>query len=81
MGKDKQQKKSDDDEVFISEGAAYRLVCKSTTEVTSPLPEAIGFEKWVFDELLPTLRRTGTYTIRDGNFSVFVKLFRGTEQP
>ena len=79
MGEGKQQQKSDDDEVYISEGAVYRLVCKSTTEVTSPLPEAIEFEKWVFDELLQTLRRTGTYTIDDGNFSVFIKLFRRPE--
>ena len=80
MGKDKQQKKSDDDEVFISEGAVYRLICKSTTEVISPLPEAIEFEKWVFDELLPTLGMTGIYRIRDGNFPVFLKLFGGSEQ-
>jgi len=26
-------------------------------------PIAIKFERWVFDELLPTLRETGTYTI------------------
>ena len=76
IGKAKQQKKSDDDEVFISEGAVYRLICKSTTEVISPLPEAIEFEKWVFDELLPTLRRTGTYTIRDGNFPIFLRRIR-----
>jgi len=44
--------------VLISEGGLYRLLCKSTK------PAAIKFEKWVFDDLLPTLRETGTYTIR-----------------
>ena len=43
--------------VLISEGGLYRLLCKSTK------PAAIKFEKWVFDDLLPTLRVTGTYTI------------------
>ena len=43
--------------VLISEGGLYRLLCKSMK------PIAIKFERWVFDELLPTLRETGTYTI------------------
>ena len=43
--------------VLISEGGLYRLLCKSTK------PAAIKFEKWVFDDLLPTLRETRTYTI------------------
>ena len=41
--------------VLISEGGLYRLLCKSTK------PAAIKFERWVFDDLLPTLRETGTY--------------------
>ena len=43
--------------ILISEGGLYRLLCKSTK------PAAIKFERWVFDDLLPTLRVTGTYTI------------------
>jgi prophage antirepressor-like protein len=43
--------------VLISEGGLYRLLCRSTK------PEAIKFEMWVFDDVLPTLRETGTYTI------------------
>jgi len=43
--------------LLISEGCLYRLICRSTK------PEAVNFEKWVFDEVLPTLRETGTYTI------------------
>jgi prophage antirepressor-like protein len=70
-----QQKKSNGNEIFISEGDTYRLICRSTTEVAAPVPEAIEFEKWVFDELLPTLCRTGTYTINDENCCALMKSF------
>ena len=43
---------------FISEGDLYRLIAHSE------LPNAEKFESWVFDEVLPTLRKEGTYTIR-----------------
>jgi prophage antirepressor-like protein len=64
------EKKSNGDDVFISEGAVYRLICKSTTEVALPIPQAIEFEKWVFDELLPTLREKGTYTLGENSSSL-----------
>lgn len=38
---------------FIPEGDVYRLI------VHSRLPGAERFEKWVFDEVLPTIRRSG----------------------
>lgn len=41
--------------LFISEGDLYRLITHSR------LPAAEAFEKWVFDEVLPTIRRTGSY--------------------
>lgn len=41
---------------FISEGNVYRLVC------SSELPNAEKFESWVFDEVLPSIRKNGTYT-------------------
>ena len=44
--------------ILISEGGLYRLICRSTK------PAAIMFERWVFDDLLPTLCETGTYTIK-----------------
>lgn len=43
--------------VFITEGDVYRLI------VSSKLPAAQQFEKWVFDEVLPTIRRHGVYAI------------------
>lgn len=39
----------------IPEGDLYRLVTHSE------LPSAERFESWVFDEVLPTLRKTGSY--------------------
>jgi preprotein translocase subunit SecD len=44
---------------MISEGGLYRLLCRSRK------PEAIRFERWVFDELLPTLRETGQHKLSD----------------
>lgn len=40
---------------FIDEGNLYRLITHSK------LPEAEKFESWVFDKVLPTIRKTGTY--------------------
>lgn len=39
----------------IPEGDMYRLISNSK------LPSAEKFEKWVFDEVLPSIRKTGTY--------------------
>ena len=43
---------------FIPEGDIYRLAAKSE------LPGAEKFESWIFDELLPKIRKTGFYSIR-----------------
>lgn len=40
---------------FIPEGDLYRLITHSK------LPTAEMFEKWVFDEVLPSIRKTGGY--------------------
>ena len=45
--------------VFIPEGDVYRLI------VSSKLPSAERFERWVFDEVLPSIRRHGLYAIDD----------------
>lgn len=42
---------------FIPEGDIYRLV------VRSDLPGADKFESWIFDDVMPTIRETGTYTL------------------
>ncbi|MGR4895826.1 Bro-N domain-containing protein [Stenotrophomonas sp. LARHCG68] len=41
--------------VIINEPDLYRLVVKSQ------LPDAQRFERWVFEEVLPTIRKTGSY--------------------
>ena len=41
---------------FIPEGDVYRLI------VHSKLPKAQEFERWVFDDVLPTIRKHGLYT-------------------
>ena len=40
---------------YISEGHLYRLI------VSSKLPKAEEFERWVFDEVLPQIRHNGGY--------------------
>ena len=40
---------------YIPEGDVYRLI------VHSKLPSAVRFERWVFDEVLPSLRTNGIY--------------------
>lgn len=47
---------------FISEGDVYRLIA------SSKLPTAQMFESWVFDEILPTIRKTGGYVANDDLF-------------
>lgn len=41
--------------IFIPEGDVYRLITHSR------LPSAQKFEEWVFDEVLPSIRRDGYY--------------------
>lgn len=40
---------------FISEGDVYRLIA------SSKLPAAVEFEHWLFDEVLPSIRKRGAY--------------------
>ena len=44
---------------FIPEGDVYRLI------IRSKLPSAVKFEHWVFDEVLPSIRKRGLYAIDD----------------
>jgi anti-repressor protein len=57
---------------YIPEGDLYRLIIKSR------LPEADKFESWIFDEVLPSIRKYGAYmtpeiiekTIADPDFII-----------
>lgn len=40
---------------FITEGNVYRLIARSQ------LPEAEQYERWLFDEVAPTIRKHGAY--------------------
>lgn len=51
---------------IIPEGDLYRLVAKSQ------LPNAEKFESWIFDEVLPTIRKTGGYV---SNEELFVNTY------
>ena len=42
---------------FIDEGNLYRLI------IRSKLPSAERFERWIFDEVIPTIRKQGQYAI------------------
>lgn len=44
---------------YITEGNVYRLIARSK------LPEAEKFEHWVFDEVLPSIRKHGAYMTDD----------------
>lgn len=54
------------DMFFLPEGDLYRMI------IGSRLPSAVAFEKWVFDVLLPGLRRTGSYTISQPEISALL---------
>lgn len=43
---------------YIQEGDVYRLI------IRSKLPSAEKFESWVFDEVIPSIRRNGYYVNR-----------------
>ena len=47
---------------FIPEGDIYRLTARSN------LPGADDFERWIFDDVLPTMRKTGGYVANDDMF-------------
>lgn len=42
---------------FITEGDLFRLIVRST------LPKAEKIERWIFDEVLPAIRKTGGYNM------------------
>ena len=48
---------------FINEGNLYRLITHSK------LPSAEKFESWVFDEVLPSIRKTGGYIAGEENMN------------
>lgn len=61
--------------VFLSEGNLYRLIIKSNK------PEAEPFESWVCDEVLPTIRKTGSYQTTPVKFyATIIDYWKGHNQ-
>ena len=52
---------------IISEGDIYRLIIKAADQSHSPeiKTKAARFEKWIFEEVLPSIRRHGAYLTVD----------------
>ncbi len=61
---------------IIPEGDIYRLVIKSK------LPSADKFEKWVFDEVLPSIRKHGMYAVDEllENPDIAIKAFTALKE-
>lgn len=57
VGKTDIRKMHNNGENFLTESGVYKLVFKSHK------PNAETFIDWISDEVLPTLRKTGTYTV------------------
>lgn len=53
---------------FIPEGDIYRLAAKSE------LPGADKFESWIFDEVIPSIRKTGSYTAKEHPITSYQKM-------
>ncbi len=56
---------SQDAEPIIPEGDVYRLIIKAGQQGNSKeiKEKADKLEKWIFDDILPTLRKTGSYNM------------------
>lgn len=67
-----QSKNKEIEMLFISEGDVYRLIAHSK------LPSAERFESWIFDEVLPTIHRTGSYIMEGSEKDNELKLLQAT---
>lgn len=59
---------------FIDEGNLYRLITRSK------LPQADKFEEWVFEDVLPSIRKTGSYQVPSDPMQALKLMFKATEQ-
>ncbi|PTH92913.1 phage repressor protein [Staphylococcus xylosus] len=59
---------------FIDEGNLYRLITKSK------LPQAEQFEEWVFEEVLPSIRKNGTYQVPQNSMEALELMFQATKE-
>lgn len=59
---------------FIDEGNLYRLITRSK------LPQADKFEEWVFEDVLPSIRKTGSYQVPDNPMDALQLMFDAQKQ-
>ena len=53
---------------FINEPNLYRIIFRSNK------PQALSFQDWVFSDVLPTIRKTGSYSARQTAFEELNRL-------
>ena len=60
---------------IIPEGDMYRLIVKAASQSNSERirEKAERFESWVFDEVLPSIRQTGTYSVPKSKDSYMIE--------
>lgn len=63
MGRTQQMK-------FISEGNIYRLTAKSQ------MPRADEFENWIFDEIVPSVVNTGSYSVQPQTPQTYLEVLK-----
>lgn len=70
LTKDTLKNKGGYPEKLITEGDMYRLIVKAATQSKSEeiKEKAEKFESWIFDDVLPTIRKTGGYVNNDELF-------------
>ena len=54
---------SDLNSIYLTEAGFYQLI------FSSRLPEAVAFREWVFESVLPSIRKTGKYSIDQSRFN------------
>ncbi|OUY09025.1 BRO-N domain-containing protein [Acinetobacter populi] len=54
--------------IFVDEPNLYRIIFRSNK------PEALNFQNWVFAEVLPSIRKTGTYNARQAAYEELNRL-------
>lgn len=60
----------------ISESGLYRILAKCN------LPKCEPFESWVFDEVLPSIRKNGSYGVKlSADQQLLLKAFEATKDP
>lgn len=71
-----------DGEPIIPEGDVYRLIIKAGQQGNSKeiKKKADELEKWIFDEILPTLRKTGSYGKQKSTQEQITLLAQGTTE-